>query len=424
MENKRKVSYYYDSDVGDYYYGMSHPMKPHRVRMAHDLIVRYGLYKQLQVYKPLHATLDDMAAFHHRDYLEYLTVADRGGDRATANASLKAKFNLKGDCPVFEGVFRYCQSYVGASLGGAVQLNHGQADTVINWAGGLHHAKTNQAAGFCYVNDIVLAILELLKYHKRVLYIDIDIHHGDGVEEAFFDTDRVLTVSFHKYGDDFFPGTGGPEEVGVDTGKYYAVNVPLDDGMDDASFAFLFEPIMEEVVARYRPEAIVLQSGADSLTGDRLGRFNLTIKGHAACHKFMMKFGLPMLVVGGGGYKIKNVARCWAYETAVLLGVEASVPDDLPPNEYYEYFKPDYKLHLTPDATLKNRNDQGSLARVLRTVLDNLRHIRPAPAGPEQLPGPAGAAQQQLEKAAEAGRRRAEGDARASDQADGMDVDR
>ena len=90
--------------------------------------------------------------------------------------------------------------------------------------------------------------------------------------------------------------------------------------MGDESFQALFEPIMEEVVSRYRPEAVVLQSGADSLSGDRLGRFNLTIKGHAACHRFMMKFGLPMLVVGGGGYKIKNVARCWAYETAVLLG--------------------------------------------------------------------------------------------------------
>lgn len=111
------------------------------------------------------------------------------------------------DCPVFDGLFEFCQMYTGASLDGAVKLNHGLTDIAVNWAGGLHHAKKGEASGFCYINDIVLAILELLKYHPRVLYIDIDIHHGDGVEEAFYVTDRVMTVSFHKYGD-FFPGTG------------------------------------------------------------------------------------------------------------------------------------------------------------------------------------------------------------------------
>lgn len=104
--------------------------------------------------------------------------------------------------------------YTGASIDGAVKLNQGACDIAINWSGGLHHAKKSEASGFCYINDIVLAILELLKYHPRVLYIDIDIHHGDGVEEAFYLTDRVMTVSFHKYGD-FFPGTGNIADVGA-----------------------------------------------------------------------------------------------------------------------------------------------------------------------------------------------------------------
>jgi hypothetical protein len=107
----------------------------------------------------------------------------------------------------------------------------------INWAGGLHHAKKFEASGFCYINDIVLGILELLKYHPRVLYLDIDIHHGDGVEEAFYTTDRVMTVSFHKYGDYFFPGTGDVKDVGVKGGKYYSVNVPLKDGINDETCA-------------------------------------------------------------------------------------------------------------------------------------------------------------------------------------------
>ena len=118
---------------------------------------------------------------------------------------------------------------------------------VINWGGGLHHAKKSEASGFCYVNDIVLAILELLKYHQRVLYIDIDIHHGDGVEEAFYCTDRVMTVSFHKYGE-FFPGTGSLSDTGYGNGKNYSVNFPLRDGLRDQTLASVFEPIIDKTV--------------------------------------------------------------------------------------------------------------------------------------------------------------------------------
>ena len=122
------------------------------------------------------------------------------------------------DCPVFDGMFDFCKQYTSGSIIGAHYLNNGLSDIAVNWSGGLHHAKKHEASGFCYVNDCVLAILELLNYHERVLYIDIDIHHGDGVEEAFFLTDRVLTCSFHKYGD-YFPGTGAINDIGYNTGK-------------------------------------------------------------------------------------------------------------------------------------------------------------------------------------------------------------
>ncbi len=108
------------------------------------------------------------------------------------------RFNVGEDCPVFDGLFEYCQLYTSGSVGGAIRLNEGLNDIVINWGGGLHHAKKSEASGFCYVNDCVLAIIELLNIHPRVLYIDIDIHHGDGVEEAFYTTNRVMTCSFHK----------------------------------------------------------------------------------------------------------------------------------------------------------------------------------------------------------------------------------
>lgn len=138
--------------------------------------------------------------------------------------------NVGEDCPVFDGVYEFCQISAGGSIASAVKLNHGSADIAINWAGGLHHAKKQEASGFCYVNDIVLSILELLKYHNRVLYIDIDVHHGDGVEEAFYLSDRVMTVSFHKYGE-YFPGTGDIKVLAAfchfSTTSYYIVSCTI-----------------------------------------------------------------------------------------------------------------------------------------------------------------------------------------------------
>mmetsp|Transcript_24573 Transcript_24573/g.53697 ORF Transcript_24573/g.53697 Transcript_24573/m.53697 type:complete len:450 (+) Transcript_24573:336-1685(+) len=381
---KRKVAYYYDPEIGNFYYGHGHPMKPHRVRMAHSLIVRYGLYRMLETFRPVKATEEMMQTFHTKDYVNFLkTITPENQERFERQIKT---YSFANDCPVFDRMFEYCQLYSGGSIGGAVRLNHGMSDVVINWAGGLHHAKKSEASGFCYINDIVLAILEMLKYNHRVLYIDIDVHHGDGVEEAFLTTDRVLTVSFHKHGDGFFPGTGDLDEVGVGAGKYYSINVPLRDGIDDESYEGLFRPIMTKIMEVYQPGAIVLQSGADSLAGDRLGVFNLSNKGHAACHKFMASFGVPMLVLGGGGYKIKNVARCWTYETGVLLGCEEQMQDELPPNEFYEYFGPTYNLHIPSTADVENRNKKEHLEKLRNTVLQYLAFIQPVGAPMQERP--------------------------------------
>ena len=288
------------------------------------------------------------------------------------------RFNVGEDCPVFDGLFQFCQTYSGGSVGGAVRLNRGDNPAVINWMGGLHHAKKTEASGFCYINDIVLAILELLKVHARVLYIDIDIHHGDGVEEAFYTTDRVMTVSFHKFGE-YFPGTGHLADVGHEDGKYYALNVPLKDGIDDSAYEHLFKPVMTKVMECFRPEAIVFQAGADSLSGDRLGCFNLSIRGHAECVRFMQTFGVPMLLLGGGGYTVRNVARCWAYETGVMLRTE--LDDKLPPSEYIEYYGPHYRLHFAP-SNMENQNSAEYLATVRNRLLDNLSKMKPAPSVP------------------------------------------
>ena len=351
-------------------------MKPHRIRMAHNLVLAYGLYKKLEIYRPTLMSEEQMTKFHADDYIHFLqhVTPDNQMDYSTE----LTRYNLDVGPPAYSHAphpsnstawlladRRRCCAHAirlpdlrwhvqvlsdvhGRQRGWRLQaqpadgghlrqlvrppLTHTAGHIHIHLhqpthrccslcilcrSGGLHHAKKSESSGFCYVNDIVLAILELLKYHQRVLYIDIDIHHGDGVEEAFYTTDRVMTVSFHKYGE-YFPGTGSVHDTGVGAGKNYSLNFPLLDGMDDHAFEENFKIIISRVMQSYKPGAVVLQCGADSLSGDRLGCFNLSLKGHGSCVEYMKSFNVPLLLLGGGGYTVRNVARCFGTDTRVL----------------------------------------------------------------------------------------------------------
>ncbi|KAL7945230.1 hypothetical protein V8C42DRAFT_324967 [Trichoderma barbatum] len=369
----KKVAYFYDSDIGNYAYVTGHPMKPHRIRLAHSLIMQYGLYQKMEIYRAKPATRGEMTQFHTDDYIDFLQKVTP--DNMDSYMREQGKYNVGDDCPVFDGLFEFCGISAGGSMEGAARLNRQKCDIAINWAGGLHHAKKCEASGFCYVNDIVLGILELLRFMKRVLYIDIDVHHGDGVEEAFYTTDRVMTVSFHKYGE-YFPGTGELRDIGIGQGKNYAVNFPLRDGITDESYKSIFEPVIENVMKYFQPEAVVLQCGGDSLSGDRLGAFNLSMDGHANCVNFVKSFNLPTLVLGGGGYTMRNVARTWAFETGVLVGQE--MDRALPYNEYYEYYAPDFELNVR-SSNMENSNSREYLEKITAAVIDNLRQTGPAP---------------------------------------------
>ncbi|RKP27374.1 hypothetical protein SYNPS1DRAFT_12767, partial [Syncephalis pseudoplumigaleata] len=373
-----RISYFYDHDVGNYTYCAGHPMKPHRVRMAHNLVVNYGLYKKMSIVRPERATARRMTRFHTDEYIDFLQRVTP--ETADSFIVQQARFNVGEDCPIFDGLFEFCSISAGGSIGNARKLNSNECDIAINWAGGLHHAKRMEASGFCYVNDIVLAILELLRYHQRVLYIDIDIHHGDGVEEAFYTTDRVMTCSFHKHGE-YFPGTGDIDDIGLDKGKYYAVNVPLRDGMNDEAYRDLFQTTISHIMGWYRPGAVVLQCGADSLAGDRLGCFNLSMRGHAACVEFMKSFNVPLLVVGGGGYTIRNVARAWTYETSILCGVQ--LDEQLPYNDYFEFYGPEYRLDV-PANNMDNQNTPKYLGELKAKIIDHLRSMPHAPSAQMQ----------------------------------------
>lgn len=309
-----------------------------------------------------------MTKFHSNDYIDFLR--DVNPSNVADFQDQLMHFNVGEDCPVIEGLYDYVCTYASGSVGGARMLNEGDAEIAINWSGGLHHGKKHEASGFCYVNDCVLGILELLRSHQRVLYIDIDIHHGDGVEEAFWTTDRVMCLSFHKYGD-YFPGTGALEDIGIGKGKGYSVNVPLSDGVDDDMFIYVFQQVSSLVRQYFDPNAVVLQCGADSLSGDRLGCFNLSLKGHGRAVDIIKSWGVPVLLLGGGGYTLRNVPKCWANETAIMLGEELSL--EIPKTAaHLGYYGPDFSLQVRT-SNMENKNTRRDVEHIIRTIAQNLR---------------------------------------------------
>ncbi|CAB4391471.1 unnamed protein product [Rhizophagus irregularis] len=384
--SKQKVSYFHHKDVGNFHFGLQHPMKPHRLTLTNNLVLSYGLHKKMTVYCPPKATDDELMEFHETDYIKFLKEVTPENSEEFAEDF--PKFNISEDCPIFEGLYDFCQIYAGASIGAAHQLASDGADICINWSGGLHHAKRFEASGFCFVNDIVLAIQHLLRFYPRVLYIDIDIHHGDGVQEAFYATDRVMTVSFHKYDSgSFFPGTGNISEIGYGLGKFFCLNVPLKDGIDDDSYVSLFKDVILDVRDHYQPSVIVLQCGADSLGKDRLGGFNISIKAHGECVKFIKSWQIPLLVLGGGGYRISNVARCWTYETGILLDTELQ-PELPQKNHYYNFFGPDFSLHPPLVRKMDNLNTRSELQKISQQVHELLRFLDGVPSVQmQELPG-------------------------------------
>lgn len=223
-------------------------MKPIRVSMTDALVRNYGLYQHMDIYDDSfnngyfrESVEQILTRFHSDDYIDLIKHVTPENKQLFDDQLYR--YNFGDDCPVIDRLYEYCSVYSSASVVGADLLYQGAFDTVVNWTGGFHHAKQSEASGFCYINDAVLAILQMLKYYQRVLYIDIDIHHGDGVEEAFYTTDRVMTCSFHKF-KDYFPGTGNINDIGINKGRYHAVNYPLNQGIDDDSFINIFKPVI------------------------------------------------------------------------------------------------------------------------------------------------------------------------------------
>lgn len=377
--SKHRISYFYDEDIGNFYYSERHPMKPIRVRMTHSLVLAYGLHEHLQVFRPKRADFGDMITFHNPDYVYALEKASR--NISAISEKDKKRYNLgTADCPMFKNIYEFSQISAGGTISAAQRINYNLSDISINWAGGLHHATKSCSSGFCYIADCVLGIIELLKYNPRVMYIDIDIHHGDGVEQAFYDSNRVLTCSFHKFSRHFFPGTGHVYDIGIENGKYYSVNVPLRDGITDETYLNIFKPVIKHLVDWFRPTAIMLQCGADSLVGDKLGRFNLSTYGHGECVEYVKSFNIPLVITGGGGYTKESVAKCWCYETALITGQE--IANELPETHFHYYYTKNNRqplLHLEKDPDMENYNSESYINMVLRIVTENSRNLPNSP---------------------------------------------
>lgn len=415
------VSFHYNSRVEGHHFGKSHPMKPWRLTLTKQLVISYGLHFAMDLFESRPADMKELMEFHSEDYIRFLESIDPERHPGhQVDESKRARYlgvvEPSPDCPIFDGMWNYFTLYSGASLEAAQNLINDQSQIAVNWSGGLHHAHKKYGAGFCYINDIVLAIRQLLMVVPRVLYIDIDVHHGDGVEEAFFSTDRVVTLSFHKYAPEvgFFPGTGGMydqceseidgsfshrltyTEGTKDTGPkdpnnpgaHHALNVPLKDGINDMQWRELFSQIAGAVIDTYDPRAIVLQCGADSLGGDKLGSFNINVKAHGFCVDFVKSkcHDRPLLISGGGGYTPRNVARCWTHETSIC--VEAELKDVLPAHvPYRQAFmgeeRGDGLLYPTldnlPGRMHPNGNSDAYLNSLVENVHEQLKYIKGAP---------------------------------------------
>ncbi|TYZ68138.1 hypothetical protein PybrP1_000938 [[Pythium] brassicae (nom. inval.)] len=278
---------------------------------------------KLQLVAPTLASCAELEAFHSREFVDALLQV-KGALTTNSSASDLSTTHVPPAAPV-----------------------------VINLGGGRHHAMRSKASGFCYVNDIVLAIQQLQRKGGEhvngdggVLCVDIDVHHGDGVQEAFYFSESVTTVSFHLHERGFFPGSGvaGETEHGAGRGKYRNINVPLQRGISDTAYVALFQRVLRHAVAQLHPRVLVLVCGVDTLSRDSLGGFNLTSAGICACVDALLSFELPLLLLGGGGYSGADASKTFAQVIATALGVRDSLPERIPEHEYFPKYGPDFRV--------------------------------------------------------------------------------
>ncbi len=331
----------YSDALSAYDFGPAHPLRPERFTLAVELMRAYGLVdgetpaesvrRTARIVKPQPASREDLETVHDRAYVDAVLEA----------SSDPAGFRLRrgigpGDTPAFHTMHEAAALACGATTMALRAVVEGDARRAFSVAGGLHHAHRDRAAGFCVYNDPAVAIAVLRRDHPglRVAYVDIDAHHGDGVEETFYDDPDVLTLSIHESGRYLFPGTGRVIDTGEGDGKGFAINVPLPPLADDACYRLVLREIIAPSLAAYAPDVIVAQCGADALHTDPLTHLGLTLSGYYDLVTGIVGVASDVCdgricATGGGGYDAYHgVPRAWTLLLAALLGVDP--PDALP----------------------------------------------------------------------------------------------
>ncbi|MFI9616136.1 acetoin utilization protein AcuC [Streptomyces sp. NPDC052023] len=331
----------WDEAVTGYDFGPDHPMDPVRLALTRRLVEAFGLDRELDVVAAKSAGESTLRLVHREDYIGAVKAASadpRAADQSYGLGTL--------DDPAFAGMHEVSALIAGQSVGAAEAVWRGGALHAVNFAGGLHHAMPAAASGFCIYNDASLAIARLLELGaERVAYVDVDVHHGDGVQAAFWEDPRVLTISLHEHPRTLFPQTGWPEETGAEgPAAGSAVNVALPAGTGDAGWLRAFHAVVPELVAGFRPQVLVTQHGADTHFEDPLAHLAVSLDAQravqVACHELAHEYaGGRWVALGGGGYAVVDVVpRSWTHLVGIAAGREVAPESMIPEGWRQEVF--------------------------------------------------------------------------------------
>jgi len=303
----RDICLYSGEALGRYHFGETHPFGPARLPAFLREASARRLFDRIDVCDPVSASMEQIAIFHDQNYIRKVQDASRLGQGYLDH----------GDTPAFPGVFDAAAAVVGSTLEATARIMDGEMLRAFVPIAGLHHARRDQAAGFCVFNDCGIVIEYLLWEHglKRVAYIDIDAHHGDGVYYSFENDTRVIIADTHEDGRYLYPGTGFADETGKGDAKGSKMNIPMPPGAGDQAFFAAWTHI-EDFLRSHAPEFIILQCGADSLAGDPITHllFSDAAHRHAAIRLRLLANEFchgRLLALGGGGYNLDNLARAW-----------------------------------------------------------------------------------------------------------------
>lgn len=318
-----------------YDFGPTHPLKPVRMQLAVGLIKAGGLLDETHYIAEPEAASEAVLTSVHRP--SYVHLVEQAANPPKGWAELAELHGIgPGDTPAFPAMHSATALIAGGSLLAANLVIQGHARAALNVGGGLHHAHPDAASGFCVYNDPAIAIVALRDAGLRVMYIDTDVHHGDGVQDIFYDDDRVLTLSIHESGRYLFPGSGVVSERGRGSGYGYAVNLPLEPYTDDASYIECFDALAPAVTRAYKPDVIVSQHGADGHFRDPLAHMGIGTRSYLHISQQVKALadelcGGKLVALGGGGYDIYNaVPRIWTLHWAAITGQLDKVPERIP----------------------------------------------------------------------------------------------